>query len=370
MKDYFQKAFSRFLSYFGSEKKRSILIVSLFCAGLLIFVINNSYYFLVQDGKRHVISRLIMRLCTSVSWWCAAWLGAARNRTKRNHLLLLTLCFYILGDVFALIYVPVSAPFYIAGHIFLILAIMQTTVIKNYQYLAFLFGILLTITLFLWHFKSFTLVCLVGILYGSVCSWVMAASLSNRFYWLAGLVFYISDITGFLRIIKMNTKPVYLVTTSIYYLAIFLLCLSVFNESKKEVVTWLDLKRLLLSADKKGLRLYLSGRWGINLVLGHKKFFYEKVELAYNRADRESLLSWLTSQAYTIEESADGVMKCYSEKFGYLNALPFSPGESKDEEILVNAKHKKLVLDPGFFTSVKMFGKTVPCLVPGANLLA
>ena len=94
------------------------------------------------------------------------------------------------------------------------------------------------------------------------------------------------------------------------------------------------------------------------------------MELAYNRADRESLLSWLTSQAYTIEESADGVMKCYSEKFGYLNALPFSPGENKDEEILINAKHKKLVLDPGFFTSVKMFGKTVPCLVPGANLLA
>ena len=249
---------------------------------------------------------------------------------------------------------------------------METTYIKRYQYGAFVFGILLSIVVFLLYFKKLTLVCLVGIFYGTVCSWVMAASLSNRFYSLAGLIFFISDLAGFARIALMNTKPVYLVTTFIYYLAIFLLCLSVFNESKKEVVTWGDLKNVLLSAAKEELKIYLAGRWGMNLVLGHKKFFYEKLEMAYCLDDKEKLLHWLNTCAYGVEEEfPDGVLKCYSEKYGNLYAIPFYKKEDGDEEmILVTSKHKSLILDNGFFTQAPAFGKEIPCLVPGADILA
>lgn len=365
------KACGNLIACFGSERKRSLLILALFIAGIVIFVLNNTILFFVEDEKNYLIPRLIMRFLTSATWYWAACLGTARNRTKRNYLLLASLFFYMPGDLFAMVYVPFSALFYTAGHILLIIAIMDTTSIKVYQYLAFLCGFSLTAVLFLLYFKALTLVCVIGIVYGTICSWVMAASLSNRFYSLAGLVFFVSDLTGFLRKVLMNTKPVYLVTTFIYYFSIFLLCISVFNESRKEVVTWLDMKRVLLSADKRFLKVFLAGRWGMNLVLGHKKFFYEKMDIAYSFDEKEKVLEWLKASSYMIEEGhEDGVLECYSEKFGRLNALPFrQSGKNDGEAILIISNHKELVLDAGFFTSVKSFGKTIPCLVPGANLL-
>ena len=47
----------------------------------------------------------------------------------------------------------------------------------------------------------------------------MALSLSNRFFWLAGIVFAVSDITGLLRLQFANNKYTYFVTTTIYTVA-------------------------------------------------------------------------------------------------------------------------------------------------------
>lgn len=376
---------SRLQDFYNGDRKKSLITLILFLSGIFVFVANNTILFWIKDERVYLIPRLIMRFFTSSVWFAAAVMGTLKNRTKRNLYLLPCLFCYIPGDIFAMIsikYVPFSAVFYAAGHIFFVIAIMETTYIKKYQYIAFFLGSLLAIGLMLWYFKGITVACCVGIIYGILCSFVMATSLSNRFFCVAGIIFFLSDVAGLARKALMNTKPVYLFTTFLYYFAIFLLCVSVFNESKKNVVTWKDLKQVLKLSEKSEAKLYLAGKWAMNFVLKKFSFFTEKIEFAYNLKEKEKLRDWLSRSKYeVISDSPDGVFQCYSEKYGPLYAIPFSleenagDGKSGDRKFedgsvkLVTSSHKTLLLDPGFFTKTKFSKRQIDCLVPGIDLL-
>ena len=61
------------------------------------------------------------------------------------------------------------------------------------------------------------------VVYGGIITAVMAFSLSNRYFCLAGIVFTVSDLTGLLRMQLMNNKYTYVITTFIYFAAFFML---------------------------------------------------------------------------------------------------------------------------------------------------
>ena len=66
-------------------------------------------------------------------------------------------------------------------------------------------------------------------------------------FWLAGIVFAASDITGLLRVSLSNNKYTYFVTTTIYTAAFLMLCVSVYSTSRKEVGSRPDKRRQALS---------------------------------------------------------------------------------------------------------------------------
>ena len=219
--------------FFNNDKRLARTVFALFLFGILVFVINNSVLFIVMDRNVYRIPRLIMRFITSVSWLIAAWIGTKANRTKRNLYLMPALVAYIIGDIIVMFSTPPSAVFYGIGHIFLTISIMKSTQIRRYQYVVFGASTVLVVAVMIAYFKGLTLLAFVGIIYGMLCSWVMCAALSSKYYCVAGVVFFISDIAGLARKAINDGNVVYVITTFIYYLAIFLLCISVFNEEEK-----------------------------------------------------------------------------------------------------------------------------------------
>ena len=219
--------------FFDNDKKTARMVFALFLFGILVFVINNSVLFIVVDRNVYRIPRLIMRFITSFSWFIAARIGTKANPTKRNTYLMPALVAYIIGDIIVMFSTPPSAVFYGIGHIFLTISIMKTTRIRRYQYVVFGASTVLVVAVMIAYFKGLTLIGFVGILYGMLCSWVMCAALSSKYYRVAGVVFFISDIAGLARKAILDNNVIYVITTFIYFLAIFLLCISVFNEEER-----------------------------------------------------------------------------------------------------------------------------------------
>ena len=216
-----------------------------------------------------------------------------------------TLIFYSLGDIAVLFSVPVGGALYAFGHVFLLLAIVETTYIRFWQRIIFVVSLLIpAIALLMLVDKPLLLI--VGMIYGAIIAAVMAFSLSNRYFWLAGLVFTISDFTGLLRLRLLNNKYTYVITTFIYFAAFFMLCISVFSVQRKEVVTWNDLFRMLRRAKQSHVRFWVCGNWSLGIIKGNRKYSYEAIDVAYD-----------------------------------------------------------VELDAGFFRIVRVYFRKVPCLVPG-----
>ena len=361
--------FDELLKHFNNNRKLSTIVFELFAFGIVIFVINNTAMFMVEDIDSYSVPRVIMRLLTSLSWIIATLIGCTFNRTKRNMLLLPGLFMYMIGDAVVLFSIPKSAPLYGLGHIFLIISIMETTYIRRYQLVIFAVTSVLTIPFLLSNTGVFTPTGILGMIYSFLCIWAMSSSISNRYFRLAGITFFISDLAGLVRLVVLDNRITYVVTTFLYYLATILLCVSVYNSSKKEVVTPRDLRKVLSLADEHSVRVWLAGRWAVNMLLDRRRFYSEYMELAYDLSEKDKLMKWLVSCRYdVVEEYPDGLMRCYSEKFGTLYTLPCDFSKKDDGFALITTSHKtKLNLDEGFFTEVRLFGRSIPCLVPGGD---
>ena len=361
--------FDKLLEHFKNNRMLATLVFELFVFGIAVFIVNNTAMFMVEDRTAYPVPRIIMRLLTSLSWIIATVIGCTFNKTKRNMILLPGLFMYMLADVVVLFSIPYSAPFYGLGHIFLIISIMETTYIRRYQVVIFAMISLVSVPFLLTHTDGFTITGILALIYSILCIWTMAASISNHYFRVAGITFFISDLTGLARLAIMDNRYTYVITTFLYYLAIILLCVSVYNSSKKEVVTWRDLQKVLLLADVQSLRIWLAGRWAVNMILDRRKFYSEYMELAYDLSEKDKLMKWLSLCRYDVEEEyPEGLMRCYSEKFGTLYTLPCDFSVSDDGSAQMTTSHRtKLDLDEGFFTDARMFGRSIPCLVPGGD---
>lgn len=357
------KILDKLTHHFDDNRKLAIIATGLFALGIIVFIINNTVLFFV-DEKAYFWPRLCMKGVTDISWVTAAILGTKYYPTMRNNLLMPTLIFYFLGDIAVFFSIPVGGILYAFGHVFLLAAIVETTYIRFWQKVVFYVSMLIPIVTLLLFVSDYKLI-LIGLVYGGIITAVMAFSLSNRYYCLAGIVFTVSDFTGLLRMQLMNNKYTYVITTFIYFAAFFMLCISVFSIQRKEVVTWNDLRRLLKTAKKRHVAFWLCGSWALSIIKGKRRFSYEAIDVAYDADKEDAFRSWLKQGRFDKEyERKGGVSRYYSEKYGSLRAYPCTFRED-GSAIMIAEKGHRLELDKGFFRDVRIIFRKVPCIVPG-----
>ena len=357
----------KLINHFDGNKTMAYIAIALFLIGLLIFIIN-SIILLSSPERAYRTLRIIMKAGTDVCWVAAAILGTKYYPTKRNSILIWTLVWYTLGDIAVMFSYPVGAVLYCIGHMFMMWAILETTYIHKWQIITLIACALGAIILLAYFVKDPKLI-IIASLYAIIVTATMALSLSNRFFWLAGIVFAVSDITGLLRISLANNKYTYFVTTTIYFAAFLMLCISVYSTNRKEVVTIYDLFRMLSDSKSKKVSFWVCGRWALGLIRGDKHFSHDRIELAYDVDHVDEFLAWIKHARYEGKHRyAGGVRSYYSEKYGELWIFPclFEPDGSA---MLTTMNGNQLLLDEGFFEDVRVLGKTIPCIAPGGTEL-
>ena len=357
----------KLINHFDGNKTMAYIAIALFLIGLLIFIIN-SIILLSSPERAYRTLRIIMKAGTDVCWVAAAILGTKYYPTKRNSILIWTLVWYTLGDIAVMFSYPVGAVLYCIGHVFMMWAILETTYIHKWQIITLIACALGAIILLAYFVKDPKLI-IIASLYAIIVTATMALSLSNRFFWLAGIVFAVSDITGLLRISLANNKYTYFVTTTIYFAAFLMLCISVYSTNRKEVVTIYDLFKMLSDSKSKKVSFWVCGKWAPGLIRGDKHFSHDRIELAFDVDHVDEFLAWIKHARYEGKHRyAGGVRSYYSEKYGELWVFPclFEPDGSA---VLTTMNGNQLLLDEGFFEDVRVLGKTIPCIAPGGTEL-
>ena len=353
----------KLVNHFDGNRTMAYVAIALFLIGLLIFIINSAIL-LSSPERAYRTLRIILKAGTDVAWVAAAILGTKYYPTKRNSILIWTLVWYTLGDIAVMFSYPVGAVLYCFGHFLMMYAILETTYIHKWQIVILILCALVSVALLLKLLDDPKLI-IVGALYAIIVTSTMALSLSNRFFWLAGIVFVISDITGLLRVSLSNNKYTYFVTTTIYFAAFLMLCMSVYSTNRKEVVTWYDLFSMLNDSKSMKVSFWVCGRWALGLIRGDKHYSYDRIDLAYDVDHVDEFLAWIKHARYEGKHRyAGGIRSYYSEKYGELRIFPclFEPDGFA---VLTTEDGNQLLLDEGYFEDVRVLGKTIPCIAPG-----
>ena len=358
-----RKFTDKLTDHFDGNRSAAYLSAGLFAIGVLLFIIN-SVILLVSPERAFRTLRIILKTGTDIFWIAGAILGTKYYPTKRNRILMQTLVWYTLGDIAVMFSYPVGAVMYCVGHLFMMWAILETTYIHRWQIITLIVCALGSMALLL-KFVDDPKLFIVGAVYAIVVVSTMVLSLSNRFFWLAGIVFALSDITVLLRLSLSNNKYTYFVTTTIYTAAFLMLCISVYSTNRKEVVTWYDLFSMLNDSKSMKVSFWVCGRWALGLIRGDKHYSYDRIDLAYDVDHVDEFLAWIKHARYEGKHRyAGGVRSYYSEKYGELRIFPclFEPDGSA---VLTTENGDRLLLDEGFFEDVRVLGKTIPCIAPG-----
>ena len=353
----------KLINHFDGNRSAAHTAAGLFAMGALVFIINIIILFAAPEGAFRTL-RIFMKAGTDIFWIAGAMLGTKYYPTKRNRILMQTLIWYALGDVAVMFSYPVGGALYCVGHLFMMWAILETTYIHKWQIVILILCALVSVALLLKLLDDPKLI-IVGALYAIIVTSTMALSLSNRFFWLAGIVFVISDITGLLRVSLSNNKYTYFVTTTIYFAAFLMLCMSVYSTNRKEVVTWYDLFSMLNDSKSMKVSFWVCGRWALGLIRGDKHYSYDRIDLAYDVDHVDEFLAWIKHARYEGKHRyAGGIRSYYSEKYGELRIFPclFEPDGSA---VLTTENGNQLLLDEGYFEDVRVLGKTIPCIAPG-----
>ena len=357
------------MDHFGGRKPLGYLVLCLFAAGIAVFVINCVSIFPVYENRdAYFLPRMIMKALINLLWVAAAALGVKYYPTKRNRMMLPALILFMVGDTGTLISFPLGGVFYAVGHIFMLIAIVETTYIRKWQMVFLAAGIAVTVVLPLVFLDNW-LLSFAAIAYGLVVTTVMAFSLSNRFFCLAGIIFYVSDVAGFIRVALMDINYVYIITTVIYYVSFFMLCVSVYSTNRKEVVTLSDLLRMTGDSRSEGVSFWVCGKWALGLIRGDRKYAYDHIDLAYDIDHVDEFLAWIAHAGYERKHRyAKGIRSYYSEKYGELKIFPCLFRQD-GSAMLTNEKGHQLELDEGFFEEISVFGRKIPCIAPGGQEL-
>ncbi len=362
-----KKIIDKLTEHFKGNRSTAYIAFGLFVVGFLFFIAN-SVLLMVSSGRPYVWLRVALKIGTDLPWVAGSMLGTNYYPTKRNRLLMGALVWYMLGDIAVMFSFQVGGVLYCIGHVLLLRAIIETTYIRKWQKLLFFVCFIASLMIFLLVIHDIRSI-VIGTVYVMIVSAVMVFSLTNRFFWLAGIVFIVSDITGLLREAYFNNNYAYTVTSAIYTTAFFMLCISVYSTNCKEVVTVNDLFSMLSDSKSMDVSFWVCGKLALGLIKGEKRYSYERIDLAYDIDHTDDFLAWIRHAGYERNHRySGGIRSYYSEKYGELVILPCR-FEKDGSAVLTTENGTQLELDKGFFEEVHVLGRTIPCIAPGGQEL-
>lgn len=132
--------------------------------------------------------------------------------------------------------------------------------------------------------------------------------------------------------------------------------------AKKETATKADLWRVLDLMEELGIRYWLDGGWGVDVLYGRQTREHRDVDINFDGRYTDELIEKLLSAGYEITTDWRPVrMELYHPEFSYVDIHPFMISEDG------TAKQADLEggwyeFEADFFGSADFGGRIIPCI--------
>lgn len=130
----------------------------------------------------------------------------------------------------------------------------------------------------------------------------------------------------------------------------------------KENVTKNDLIKVLDFMDQTGIRYWLDGGWGVDVLVGRQTRDHRDVDINFDAGYTDKLIEELTAYGYTVVTDWRPVrIELYHPELSYIDIHPF--------ELLKDGKARQADLEGGwyefdadYFGSALFEGRVIPCI--------
>lgn len=133
-------------------------------------------------------------------------------------------------------------------------------------------------------------------------------------------------------------------------------------EPKKETVDKDSLLRVMEIMEASGIRYWLDGGWGVDVLAGKPSREHRDIDLDFDAAHTEELLKILKRHGYRIETDCAPVrIELYSKSLGYIDIHPFvllEGGAAKQ----ANPEGGWYTFEADCFGSAVFEGRRIPCI--------
>lgn len=134
------------------------------------------------------------------------------------------------------------------------------------------------------------------------------------------------------------------------------------NMEKKENATWQDLLEVLALMERTGIRYWLDGGWGVDVLVGRQTREHRDVDINFDSGHTKELLKELKDYGYEIvTDWSPARVELYHPRLSYIDIHPFvinDDGTAKQ----VALEGGWYEFDADFFGQAAFEGRTVPCI--------
>lgn len=131
---------------------------------------------------------------------------------------------------------------------------------------------------------------------------------------------------------------------------------------KKETVTRDDLMRVIRMMDGSGIKYWLDGGWGVDVLAGRQSREHRDVDIDFDSRYTRELLAMLTELGYGVETDWSPVrIELYSGELGYIDIHPFvigGDGSAKQADLCGGWYE----FEPDCFGSAVFEDVEIPCI--------
>lgn len=138
---------------------------------------------------------------------------------------------------------------------------------------------------------------------------------------------------------------------------------------KKETTSEKDLFQLLAIFEAEGIKYWLDGGWGVDVLTGKQNRDHRDVDIDFDAEATDAVIQLLLQKGFEIVTDWLPVrMELWHKDLGYLDIHPFilnEDGSAKQADL----EGGYYQFDADFFTKVLYQGKEIPCISPKAQQL-
>lgn len=131
---------------------------------------------------------------------------------------------------------------------------------------------------------------------------------------------------------------------------------------KKETVTPDDLKNVLDLIENTGIRYWLDGGWGVDVLAGEQTREHRDVDINFDSRYNDKLLQILKESGYEIVTDQSPVrVELHHPQLGYIDIHPFvlnNDGTAKQADL----EGGWYEFDADFFGNAIFNGRNIPCI--------